>query len=282
MIKLRSLAALVLFSLASFTLPAVSAETTTPAAELDALVARVQTKLREGKKTEAELAPELKEFDLLLAKYKGLRSEAVANILVQEASLYLKVLENYDKATRAIETLKRDFPQTKAGKEADELLASITRHAEAKRLQAILVVGSRLPDFDVQDLARKPLSLAQYKGKLVLLDFGATWSQPWMAEAPNLHRLYQRYHADGFEVIGVNMDEDLLKLSGFNAKHQVPWRQYADASKWKNKLAVKYGVNSLPANFLLDGEGKILARNLRGEALNEAVAASLTGRIPKL
>src|ERR1044071_10282329 len=78
-------------------------------AELDSLVAKIQTKLRAGKKTEAEFTAELKEIDLLLARHKGEQTDAVASVLVEEASLYLQVFENFDKARALIETLKRDF-----------------------------------------------------------------------------------------------------------------------------------------------------------------------------
>jgi peroxiredoxin len=257
-----------------------AADATGVGAELDSLVAKIQTQLREGKTTEAEFAAELKEFDVLLARHKGEYTDALANVLVEEASLYLQVFENFDKARALIETLKRDFPQTKPAQNADKLLVSISRHAEAKRLKAIFVVGSPLPDFDEKDLDHRPLSIRQFRGKIVLLDFGATWSKAWVNEVPNVRRLYDKYHGKGFEIIGVSLDQDQLRLSGFTAQNKLPWPQVSDAAGWNNRLAVKYGINSLPDNFLLDGQGTILARNLRGQQLEDALLLALNQRAP--
>lgn len=252
-----------------------AADATGVTAELDDLVAKIQTKLKAGKKTEAEFAPELKEFDILLARHKGEHTDALANVLVEEASLYLQVFENFDKARALIETLNRDFAQTKPARNSDKLMGSISRHAEAKRLKAVFVVGSTLPDFDEKDLDYRPLSIGQFQGKVVLLDFGATWSKAWVNEVPNVRRLYQRYHGKGFDIIGVSLDQDQLRLSGFVAQNELTWPQVSDASGWNNRLAIKYGIDSLPDNFLLDAQGKILGRNLRGQQLEDALLLAL-------
>ena len=259
----------------------VAADPTSVGAELDRLVTKIQTKLGEGKKTEADFAAELKEFDLLLTRHKGEHTDALANVLVEEASLYLRVFENFDKATALVQTLRRDFPQSKPAQSADKLLDSISRHEEAKRLKAIFVVGSPLPDFEEKDLNYRPLSIAQFRGKVVLLEFGATWSKAWVNETPNLRRLYEKYHGKGFEIIGVSLDQDQLRLSGFTAQNNLTWPQFSDASGWHNKLAIKYGINSLPDNFLLDGEGKILGRNLRGRELEDTVLLALQHKTPQ-
>ncbi|HSU53447.1 MAG TPA: thioredoxin family protein, partial [Candidatus Dormibacteraeota bacterium] len=76
-------------------------------------------------------------------------------------------------------------------------------------------------------------------------------------------------------IIGISLDDDQLTLSGFTARNQMRWPQFCDAAKWKNKLALKYGVNTLPTNYLLDTEGKIIAQNLRGAELEATVVAAL-------
>jgi peroxiredoxin len=276
-LRLISLAAvLMLLSIGSVG----AADTSGVGAELDSLVAKTQAKLSAGKKTEAEFAAELKEFDALLARHNGEQTDALANVLVEEASLYLQVFENFDKARALIETLKRDFPKTKPAQNADKLLVSISRHDQAKRLKAIFVPGSTLPDFDEKDLDYRPLSIRQFRGKIVLLDFGATWSKAWVQEVPNVRRLYQTYHGKGFEIIGVSLDHDQLRLSSFRAERKLTWPQFSDASGWNNKLAVQYGISSLPDNFLLDGQGTILARNLRGQQLEDALLLALGQRAP--
>ena len=86
---------------------------------------------------------------------------------------------------------------------------------------------------------------------------------------------YKKYHADGFEIIGVSLDEDRQKLEDFIKAKGMTWPQFFDGEGWENKLAAKYGITSIPATFLLNGEGKIIGRDLRGEALGIAVAKAL-------
>lgn len=88
-------------------------------------------------------------------------------------------------------------------------------------------------------------------------------------------KAYEKHHANGFEIIGISLDQDKGKLTSFIEGKGMKWPQYFDGKGWGNKLAVKYGVNSIPATYLLDGEGKIIAKNLRGDALEETVAKSL-------
>jgi len=138
-----------------------------------------------------------------------------------------------------------------------------------------LAEGSKFPDFDVKDTAGKPLSIASLKGKVVLVDFWATWCPPCRAEVPNVVKTYEKYHPKGFEIIGVSLDQDQTRLTNFTKQQKMTWQQYFDGKGWGNKLATKYGVQSIPATFLLDGEGKIIAKDLRGEDLDQAVSKAL-------
>jgi thiol-disulfide isomerase/thioredoxin len=249
-------------------------------AELKALVSKVQAKLKDDKRTEADLAPELKEFDELLAKHKGEKTDDVAQILMMKAMLYAQVMEDYDKATEAVKQLKSDFPDTKQGQQADATLKSFAAHAAAEKIQKALVVGTAFPDFSEQDLNGKPLSVANYKGKVVMVDFWATWCGPCRAELPNVVKTYQAHHEQGFEIIGVSLDrdKDKEKLVDFIGENKMPWAQYFDGGYWTNKLAVKYGIQSIPATFLLDGNGNIIGKGLRGEELESAVSKALAAK----
>src|SRR5436190_1998778 len=110
--KLLSLIAAIVLAFSA--LPGIAAETNSPASDLQNLISRIQTKLREGKKTEAALAPELKEFDALLAKYKGDKSDEVASILWMKVALYKEVFEDEAKAKELTVQLRADFPDSKA------------------------------------------------------------------------------------------------------------------------------------------------------------------------
>jgi len=243
--------------------------------ELKDLVTKVQEKLQDGKKTEADLAGELKQFDALLAKHKDEKTDEVAQILYMKGLLYMQVFDKPEKAEELIKQLKQDFPDTKQGQHADEVLDSLKKQAEAKKIQAGLIEGAQFPSFEEQDVAGKPLSVAAYKGKVVLIDFWATWCPPCRGELPNVQKTYEKHHGKGFEIIGVSLDQDKQKLTSFTEDKKMAWQQFFDGKGWGNKLAVKYGIQSIPATYLLDGQGKIIGKDLRGEALEEAVSKAL-------
>ena len=269
------LAVLLVLSLSLCSQRGVAAEPGGPAAELTNLVAKINAKLEQGKRTEKDLAPDLQEFEALLAKHKGEPTDEVAQLLFMEAMLYLQVLDNTDKGAELIKRLQRDFPNTKPAKNADRILDSIQKQQEVKKLRTALAEGTKFPDFDVKDTAGKPLSIANYKGKVVLLDFWATWCGPCVRELPNVIKTYQAHHKNGFEIIGISLDKDQQKLASFTKEKKMTWPQYFDGLAWGNKLAVKYGVNSIPATYLLDGQGLIIGKDLSGEALEQAVAKAL-------
>jgi len=273
--KSITLAAAAVLSLSLFIQRGVAAEPTAAAAELKDLVAKVNTKLKEDKRTEKDLEPELKEFDALLAKHKDEKTDDTAQILLMEAMLYLQVLDNTDKGVALIKQLQHDYPDTKPAQNADRILASRKKQEEAKKIKDALAEGTKFPDFDVKDTLGKPLSIANYKGKVVLLDFWATWCGPCKAELPNVIKTYETHHKEGFEIIGISLDKEEQKLADFTKEKNMTWAQYFDGLAWENKLAVKYGINSIPAMFLLDGKGTIIGKDLRGEALEQAVTKAL-------
>jgi thiol-disulfide isomerase/thioredoxin len=243
-------------------------DTKDASSQLEALVERIRGKLQEGERTEAALAGEIKEFDRLLAEHATEKTDEVARILYMKATLYVEVFENAEEGIKLLEQLKRDFPETDQAKSVDETIVQL-------RKQAQLAVGKKFPDFDEKDLDGQPLSLGKYKGKVVLVDFWATWCGPCIAELPHVLEAYEKHHGKGFEIIGISLDSDREKLTSFIKEKKMTWAQYFDGNGWETRLAQEYGVNSIPTTYLLDGEGVIIGKDLRGDALEEAVAKAL-------
>jgi thiol-disulfide isomerase/thioredoxin len=129
-----------------------------------------------------------------------------------------------------------------------------------------------------------PFDLKALRGKVVLVDFWATWCGPCVAELPNVRAVYDRYHAEGFEVVGISLDHSRGKLAEYVKEKQIPWPQvfFDEEGKrgWANPLARRYGVEGIPEMFLVDAEGRVVHEEVRGEALAPAVARLLDKTAP--
>ena len=234
-------------------------------AEFQALFGQISAKLQAGQRSEADLADELKAFDALLTKHAADKSDDVAMVAVMKARLYLEVFDNAPKGLAILKQAKADFPTTKIAQGLDAVIAEVEQQVA---LVSLLAVGKPFPLFAEKDLDGKPLAIANFKGKVVLVDFWATWCGPCVAELPNVQAAYKKYHAKGFEIIGISLDDNRDKLTAFLKEKDVPWAQYFDGLGWQSKLGQQFGINSIPATFLLDRDGIIIARNLRGEGLS--------------
>jgi peroxiredoxin len=249
-----------------------AAEAGDPEADLKKLVERVKQKLQKERPTPENLAPELKAFDALAKKYKGQKTDAVANIPMFKAMLHFQIFQDAETTEKILQQLLVDFPKTEVATNAEQVLEALGAQRKAMQMVAQLVPGKEFPDFKATDVNGKPASLARLKGKVVLIDFWATWCGPCVGEIPHIKAAYKKYQKKGFEVIGISGDRQKSTLEGFIKSNEIPWQQVFDDG---GTINMTYGVTSIPTTYLVDGEGKIIAKNLRGHALEAALAEAL-------
>ena len=135
-------------------------------------------------------------------------------------------------------------------------------------------IGAIAPDFTQNDVDGKPVTLSSFRGKYVLVDFWASWCGPCRQENPNLVKTYNKYKTKNFTVLGVSLDRPDGKADWLKAikNDGLTWTQVSDLNYWSNHAAVLYFIGQIPSNFLLDPNGKIIARDLRGEDLDNKLA----------
>lgn len=166
-----------------------------------------------------------------------------------------------------------------AAKFAPEISTSeyVVKLKEIIQEQKKTAIGVVAPDFTMNNPEGKPVQLSSLRGKVVMIDFWASWCAPCRQENPNVVKLYQQFHSKGFEIIGVSLDktqEDWVKAI---KDDQLSWIHVSDLQFWQNSAARLYAVNSIPQTYLLDKEGKIIAKGLRSEQL----AAKLSELFPE-
>jgi thiol-disulfide isomerase/thioredoxin len=250
------------------------------APELAAATADLKAKFDAGKTSEADLAENLSAINGLIMKHiKDGNREQLARLYLLDAHIFADGLRKAARARAIWVQVARDFPGTLAAQGAAISVARLDAQAAADpgpNVPVGLEVGQRFPDFNETDIAGQPLSVAAHRGRVTMIDFWATWCAPCRAEMPNVIATYNQYYAQGFDIIGVSLDDNRNAVAQFTQAQGMAWSQYCDGQGWDNKLAKKYGVRSIPMDYLLDRHGVIIGKELRGEGLGQAVAKAVS------
>ena len=169
------------------------------------------------------------------------------------------------KIEKLYNALASDIKKTKSGVRVYDFIKS----------QKAVNIGSVAPEFSAPNPEGKTVSLKESLGKVTIVDFWASWCGPCRSENPNVVALYNEFHSKGLNIIGVSLDKDAAKWKEAIAKDKLAWTQVSNLKHWSEPIAKQYNVSSIPAMFVLDASGKIVAKDLRGAELKAKIAELL-------
>jgi len=262
---------------------------------LDSLYKAVFT----GSKTQSQYDSLIKSIKILGDKYSKIVNEYQAINQTGDAARLANLQKQLDSIQTGMINLNKTFVKTHPSSyaipsiliplsyemDADEIESTVnqldTAIAALPPIKALkervsvmkaVSVGQKAPDFTLNDVNDKPVSLSSKIGsKLLLIDFWASWCSPCRQENPNVVKVYNEFHKKGFDIFGVSLDQKKDPWVKAIADDKLAWTHVSDLQYWNSAAAKLYAVNSIPANFLLDETGKIIARNLRGDELYNKV-----------
>lgn len=223
-------------------------------------VKKLNAKFQADQTKGPEIEKEFKAIqDKTIAKIRELIPQMGTHLVALYATNFLDFSENLDLMKQIAANLQKE-------RASHPLVQSFVQSIQAMDQVA---VGSQAPEISQATPSGEIFTLSSLKGKLVMLDFWASWCGPCRKENPNVVRIYQKFKDKGFEILGISLDEK--KEAWLNAieKDGLIWKHVSDLGFWNNQVAVKYGVKFIPQTFMVDPSGKIIAKDLRGPALEQ-------------
>lgn len=197
------------------------------------------------------------------------RSRAAAYIAGHPGSAYSlslvsdrATMGSYEEVKPLYDGLDKGVLLTAAGRQLTTRLEVLKRSA----------LGTKILDFTQNDAEGKPVSFASFKGKYVLVDFWASWCGPCRAENPNVLKAYNQYKDRNFTVVGISLDDNAEKWKKAIKDDGMPWTQLSSLQGFNNEVSTYYGIQGIPSSLLVGPDGKIIARNLRGAALQQKLS----------
>ena len=282
-----------------------------PGAAADKSAEREMKSIRKDlKKSNLKSAKKKRKYRKALGRLEELLGRDLEEGMASEAlELYVKsgfAVGNYPDVVEAVDgALEDEIPEDRRARylllkgqslirlirfdEAEETLEGLKdgpRKKEAKKALAVLEkvrqikpeVGQPAPDINFKTIDGRMVNLSQLRGRVVLIDFWATWCVPCKEEMPNVIKTYEEYKAQGFEIVGISLDKSKESLEKYIAENKMTWPQYYDGKGWENLISKYYGVTGIPATFLIDQRGNIASTTASGHGLSAAVKGLLRRR----
>ena len=218
--------------------------------------------------TDEERAEYTKQSEAMDEKYTAIMVRGTRKNIDNAAGIFMLKNNYFYMDTPQLTEIMGMIPEQTIAK--DEQLQRIKQQVDKMIATA---VGQQFTDFEMNDPDGKKVKLSDYagKGKLVLVDFWASWCGPCRQEMPNVVKLYKEYKNKDFEIVGVSLDQTLDAWKKGIADLGISWPQMSDLKYWQSIAASLYGVNAIPHTMLIDKDGTIVDRNLRGEALYKRI-----------
>jgi len=267
--------------------------------KLDSLFNAVIT----GSKTQDEYSSLIKSNKPLSERYSGLIQEYQTARQTNDTASISRIEKAADQVAKEMSALQKEFIKNNPSSfVTPAILRSLSYEMEASEIESAInamdtsvsripmvqelkakvesmkkvAIGQQAPDFTLNDVNGNPVSLSSKLGpKLLLLDFWAAWCGPCRQENPNVVKVYNEFRSKGFDVFGVSLDQSKDDWMKAISDDKLTWTHVSDLKYWNSDAAKMYAVSSIPANFLLDANGKIIGRNLRGNDLRNKVVEIL-------